>query len=209
MESPVIKHCKMSGAVRLAGLALLTVLVCLTPAAAAGTLVVAPHPDDDIITSAGVVYRSVQNGVPTKVVFMTNGDWAGIGRGYERQDEAAAAQIDFLGMTESNLIFLGYPDGYLQDLDQNYPNSGDQLTTHNGQSETYGTRGLGGADYHTYRFGSAASYNRSNILTDLQDILVTYQPDHIYVTSEVENHTDHATTSTLLILALDQAILSH
>ncbi|MBD3869051.1 MAG: PIG-L family deacetylase, partial [Acidobacteria bacterium] len=129
-------------------------------------------------------------------------------RGHERQDEASTAQIDFLGMTESNLIFLGYPDGYLEDLRLNYPNSGDQLTTHNGQSETYGTRGLGGADYHTYRFGSAADYNRHNILTDLQDILVTYQPDHIYVTHEQENHSDHATTSILLVLALDQAILS-
>ncbi len=80
--------------------------------------------------------------------------------------------------------------------------------THNGQSVTYGQRGLGGTDYHTFRFGSPAAYNRHNILMDLQDILETYLPDHIYVTSEFEMHSDHTTTYTLLVLALDQAILN-
>ncbi len=40
-------------------------------------LVIAPHPDDDIIAAAGVIYRAVNRGDLCKVVFMTNGDLNG------------------------------------------------------------------------------------------------------------------------------------
>jgi hypothetical protein len=61
---------------------------------------------------------------------------------------------------------------------------------------------LGRSDYHTYRFGVAADYNRANILVDLQDILTTFQPDHILVTSEFDQHPDHSTTYQLVKLAV-------
>ncbi len=99
-----------------AALVSVALLLLVIPASLAGILVIAPHPDDDIITSAGVIYSALQRGDAVQVVFMTNGDWAGLERGLERQDEACTAQIDYLGMTETNLIFLGYPDGYLADI---------------------------------------------------------------------------------------------
>src|SRR5262245_48807086 len=78
-----------------------------TSASAAGILVVAPHPDDDIITSSGVIFDAIRRGEQVTVVFATNGDYNGPGVGAVRQDEAVAAQTGYLGTTESELVFLG------------------------------------------------------------------------------------------------------
>ena len=37
-------------------------------------LIVAPHPDDDVIAFAGVTFRAKAQGDTVKVVYMTNGD---------------------------------------------------------------------------------------------------------------------------------------
>ncbi len=168
----------------------------------AQVLVLSPHPDDDLVASAGVIYRAVQRGEAVRVVYMTNGDFDGQSTGYTRQGEAVAGQ-SVLGVPENNLIFLGYPDGYLDQIYSNYINPGNVFVTpNNGLSQTYGNRGLGGMDYHSYRFGSPALYNRANILADLEDILTTFMPQHIFVTSEFDAHPDHSTTYQLLRLAL-------
>jgi VCBS repeat-containing protein len=168
----------------------------------AGILVIAPHPDDDIITSAGVIKHATSQGQPVTVVFVTNGDIDGTSQGYLRQNEAVSAQTNYLGTDENDLIFLGYPDGRLRTIYNNYPSSSDRYTTPFGQSVTYGARGLGRSDYHTYRFGAPATYNRANIVIDLQDIIATYKPQHIYTVSPPDNHDDHIATYELLKLAL-------
>ena len=170
--------------------------------AAAGILVVAPHPDDDAAIAAGVTIRAVSEGQSVKVVYVTNGDRDGVAVGYQRQAEAVAGQIKYLGTAEDDLIFLGYPNGPLREIFENYTNSTDVYTTSYGQSETCGNRGLGRVDYHTYRFGSPGVYNRSNLVQDLEDVLATYKPEHIYTVCEFDQHEDHATTYRALRAAL-------
>jgi LmbE family N-acetylglucosaminyl deacetylase len=165
-------------------------------------LVLSPHPDDDVITSSGNIYRAVQDGKTVKVVFMTNGDlYGGYNPGYQREGEAVTAE-SYLGVGENNLIFLGYPDGGLQTIYNSYTSLNDQYLSPNNISKTYANRGLGSTDYHSYRFGAPASYNRPNILEDLEDIINTYLPSQIFVTSEFDAHSDHSTTYQLLKLAL-------
>ena len=165
-------------------------------------LVLSPHPDDDIITSSGNIYRAVQNGETVKIVFMTNGDlYGGYNPGYQREGEAVAAE-SYLNVAENNLIFLGYPDGGLQPIYNSYTGPNDQYMSPNNISKTYANRGLGSTDYHSYRFGAPANYNRPNILQDLEDIINTYLPNQIFVTSEFDAHSDHSTTYLLLKLAL-------
>lgn len=171
--------------------------------AEASILVVAPHPDDDILIAAGVTMAATERGEQVTVVYVTNGDFLGVSQGYLRQDEAVAAQA-YLGVTEQNLIFLGYPDGYLRELYTLYTQSGSIFVTPNGQSITYGNRGLGGMDYHTYHFGAPAAYNGYNLVLDLTSILTTLRPDHIVATAEFDQHPDHATT----YLAVHDAILA-
>jgi LmbE family N-acetylglucosaminyl deacetylase/chitodextrinase len=187
--------------------AFLYVAICVAwlcaATASASVLVIAPHPDDDIISSAGVIQRAAGHDEVT-VVYMTNGDANGLSQGYLRQGEAVTAQLKYLGTVEDNLLFLGYPNGHLKEIYDSYTSTSSQYFTPFGQGVTYGNRGLGRKDYHSFRFGSAAAYNRPNIVTDLATILSTYRPSNIYVTSEFERHTDHAATYQLLQLALTQ-----
>ncbi len=178
-------------------------LLLVAGMARAGVLVLAPHPDDDIISAAGVVNRSVGVDEVT-VVYLTNGDINGRASGLSRQAEAVDAQTGFLGTLEDNLIFLGYPDGHLAEILENYTSSTSQYVTSFGQGVTYGNRGLGRMDYHSYRFGSPASYNLPNMVLDLATILDTYRPAHIYTPSEFDQHSDHSATYRVLRLALDQ-----
>jgi len=82
-------------------------------------LVVSPHPDDDIVTSAGVVCKAVQRGEPVKIVYVTNGDLVSQLASYLREGEAVTGE-SYLGCPEDGLIFLGYPDGYLNTIYSNY-----------------------------------------------------------------------------------------
>ena len=172
--------------------------------AGAKILVLAPHPDDDAITVAGVIYKAVQRGEQVKVVFLTNGDLHGMSTGLARNDEAVSALVDQLGMTEPNTIFLGYPDGYMDVLysSASCANVTDVCVGPIGISATYAARGLGLTDYHNYRFGSHASYNRPNVVTDLKDILTSFQPNHIFVTGTADVHLDHQAAYQFLSLAL-------
>ncbi|MCC6543676.1 MAG: PIG-L family deacetylase [Nitrospirae bacterium] len=179
---------------------LLTVLF-FSSLANANILVISPHPDDDVITSSGVVSQALERGEPVKIVYMTNGDYAGVATGYTRQNEAVSAQ-SYLGAQEDDLIFLGYPDGYLSTLFNGYYQESDQFTAPNGRSTTYANRGLGRIDYHSYRFGFPAAYNSLNILLDLEDIIASYKPDHIFTTSALDVHPDHSTSNILLKLAV-------
>lgn len=178
-------------------------------AVAGGLLVVAPHPDDDLLIAAGVIANAKARGEQVKVVFMTNGDFEGQSAGLLREGEAVNAQIQNLGTNEDDVIFLGYPDGGLSEIYHNYPNISDAYLGPNNRSTTYGARGLGRADYHTYKFGTAASYNRASAVTDLQSIISTYLPDHIITTAEVDKHPDHASTFQFVKDALNGAISTH
>lgn len=186
----------------------LSLLLCLlftimTPALDADVLVIAPHPDDDVIIASGVIFRALQNGEAVRVVFMTNGDYGSIAAGYSRLVEAVNGQGQ-LGMVENDLLFLGYPDGGLETIRTSYPSTGDTYVSPHGQSVTYGNRGLGRSDYHTYRFGSPANYNGYNITLDLKTIIAEFLPDHIFTTSQYDVTSDHTATYRFLKAALAQ-----
>jgi LmbE family N-acetylglucosaminyl deacetylase len=171
-------------------------------------LVVSPHPDDDVITSAGIIYSALKRGEEVRIIYMTNGDYSGVASGYTRQIEAVTGQA-ILGVAETHLIFLGYPDGSLSHLVVNCPTAGDICAGQSGAAATYGNRGLGRVDYHKYRFCVSASYNRANILMDLEDIIASFRPEHIFVTSEHDKHPDHAVTYQLIrqaVISVNRAV---
>ena len=163
----------------------------------------APHPDDDILCAAGVAASAVAQGATVKVVYMTNGDYYdGVSGGLGRENDAVRAQTSFIGTSENDLIFLGYPDSGLWHLRQDYAGPNDLFTTWFGQSSTYGDRGLGLSDYHFYRFGQHAAYNGANVLQDLDSILATYRPDDIYTIGPFDEHPDHQATYSFVRAAL-------
>jgi LmbE family N-acetylglucosaminyl deacetylase len=181
-------------------LAIVGLLVCALgagPAWARTVLVVAPHPDDEALMAAGVIRHAVEAGDTVKVIVVTNGDYPTTTLGYLRQGESVAA-MTLLGLTEDDVIFLGYGDALLMRL-YDAASETTVFTSIAGQSRTYGNRGLGRLDYHTYRHGVAGDYNRRTLREDLTDLLLTFSPDDIYTTSYHDAHYDHRAVYLFLV----------
>ena len=70
-------------------------------------LVLAPHPDDEVIGCGGVVAQHLNGGSSVRVVVATDGGQAGIPA--TREEESRKA-LSVLGSQSSGLDFLGYPD---------------------------------------------------------------------------------------------------
>jgi LmbE family N-acetylglucosaminyl deacetylase len=183
-------------------------------ACSTGILVVAPHPDDDILTSAGVLNRALRRGQQVHVVYLTNGDLNAIGdlngaaAGLVRQNEAVASQ-GVLGVGEDSLLFLGYPDGHTADLRETYPAVTDTMTTPAGVSHTYASHGLGRTDYHSHAFGAPGAYNWANVVADMASLLGTFLPEAIFVTAGNDGHLDHQNAYFAVVQALPGILASH
>ena len=88
--------------------------------------VICAHPDDEFLHPA-VIRAAVENSIPVHLIFLTNGDAGGSDRffgpaytpaeaiefGHIRMAEARAA-ARHLDVPETNLHFLGLPDGFLE-----------------------------------------------------------------------------------------------
>lgn len=82
------------------------------------TVIIAPHPDDEVIGCAGLIQALVERGTPPQVIILTGGE--GSHRGCcDTSDEviiAARHQLTLkaaatLGLPESHIHCLHYPDG--------------------------------------------------------------------------------------------------
>ena len=181
--------------------ALLLALAALAPAAAAKTILfIAPHPDDETLVSGGRIREAVLAGDSVKVVIFTNGDIGGVESGLQRQGESVAA-AQLLGLGEQDVIFLGYPDAALMDI-YRAPSPSDVITSPAGRTSTYGARGMGGMDYHSFRFGSPGPYNRVTVEQDIRTLISEFRPDEIYTVTHFDTHPDHQTTALFVADAL-------
>ena len=82
------------------------------------SLVVAPHPDDEVLGCGGTIIRIRRLGVPVAIVFLTDGEASHAGRvppselaSIRRREATEAAEV--LGVPAEQLTFLGFPDGAL------------------------------------------------------------------------------------------------
>jgi hypothetical protein len=141
-------------------------------------LVLVPHPDDDILSTAGVVQQALEKDLPVKVVFFTNGDYnetsfalyrkeitldqtEALRLGETRREEALAAQ-GILGVTPEQVVFLGYPDGGGLEIFQQ----------HWGESEPYRAL-LSGQDSVVYTFTQTpnAPFKGESIVADIKQVV--------------------------------------
>jgi len=99
-------------------------------------LVIAPHPDDDVLGAGGLMQRVKAVGGTVRVVYLTDGDGYPegvkeedhieaptakdyLGYGKQRRREAHAALVR-LGLADAFQTFLGFPDGGLCKLTRAY-----------------------------------------------------------------------------------------
>lgn len=159
-------------------------------------MIIVPHEDDEILMAAGIIEKAVKEDKKVTVVMATNGDYEGTDKisGSVRLEETIKG-LQILGLSEENVIFMGYADtgmypteSFLYKLYQEKDE--DKLYPGHCSGETYGL--LGKPDFHTVRYGVAASYTRKNFKRDLQEIILDKRPDTIFTTSEEDMHGDHS-----------------
>ncbi|MFA5189370.1 MAG: PIG-L family deacetylase [Verrucomicrobiia bacterium] len=167
-------------------------------------LILAPHPDDEIIGCAGVILHALKSGAAVKVVYLTNGDnnifsilfsnpllfplrlvtlteGAFISLGRHRQEEAIKAMA-ILGIKKEDLIFLGYPD-----------HGTDQMFVFNWNNNRPYTSMF--ARQSSVPYAESRSYKKefkgNNILGDLKTIALDYKPTKIFVSHPADVNGDH------------------
>lgn len=161
-------------------------------------LVLAPHPDDEVLGCAGAIQAARRQNLPVKIVYFTYGDnneWAFLlysrhpvlapaamrAMGEIRHAEAMAAGRA-LGVAATNLVFLGYPDyGTLQIWNRHWgaePPHRSMLTR------------VAAVPYAD-AFRPGAPYKGEEILADLETIFRDFRPTHVFVSHPADHHLDH------------------
>jgi len=173
----------------------------------ADLVVVAPHPDDETILAGGVIAAARARGARVAVIVVTNGDFTCERDGHARQRETLAA-LERLAVSEDDVHFLGYPDGFLAALGDDPLPPTDRRTA-DGRcvkaSGTYAEHGAARRDEHAARTGSHAPYDARSLEEDLASLLARLRPRDVYVTHPLDEHPDHAATYAYVRRALDGA----
>lgn len=172
-------------------------------------LVVAPHSDDEALGSAEFIKKTLKNGGSVKVVLVTNGDGFKsalqfdylnihpkpadyIRFGYERQKESLRA-LKRLGLSEDNVIFLGYPDGGIA-----------YLLYANWSKNTPYTSSDTAADKTPYSnsFTKGSIYCGENLESDFEKVISSYKPDYIIYPHPNDRHPDHMAVNAFMKYAI-------
>ncbi|GEM90097.1 PIG-L deacetylase family protein [Oceanithermus desulfurans] len=176
----------------------------LPQAAAPGSgervLVLAPHPDDEVLCCGGLLRRAQQAGAEVYIVWMTSGDGFEMdelvldhGRrprpeglralGERRMQEARAAAAQ-LGVPQQNLFFLGYPDRGLRHLFlENFYVPYRSPYTRLDAVAYPGTLNPG------------TPYTGEALERDLAAVFARVDPTRVYLPSPRDAHPDHQATS--------------
>ncbi|MFA5337521.1 MAG: PIG-L family deacetylase, partial [Candidatus Omnitrophota bacterium] len=89
-------------------------------------LILAPHPDDEIIATGGIIQKALENNSKLKIVYLTCGEYNEISYFFYKKNPAVSKNgfinigktriaeayeaTASLGVKKEDLIFLGYPD---------------------------------------------------------------------------------------------------
>lgn len=172
-------------------------------------LIVAPHPDDEVLGCGGLIATAVAQGIPVRVVYLTSGDGFTVAAaltarstpnpaeclqlGEQRAHEARRG-LEALGLSADDAVFLGYPDRGLLPM----------ATRPNRLYRSAAT----GAQCVPYPNAQSpdAPYLAPALIDDLRRAIVAFQPTRVFTTHPLDDHEDHAAAALLTREALAQAV---
>ena len=161
-------------------------------------LVLAPHPDDEVIGCGGIIQQALATGAAVRVVFLTFGDNNELSfmlyrrhpvflpgsaqkMGLVRRQESISADAS-LGLAPTNLVFLGYPDfGTLAIWERHW-----------GDSKSYRSllsRKASVVYADAWRPGAA--HKGEDILRDVKDVIRQFKPTKIFTSHPADFNRDH------------------
>lgn len=145
-------------------------------------LVVAPHPDDEILCCANTIADHIARGDKVSIVVITDGDGKeqgdarhSLNYGELRRSETVAAARK-LGIPQSDVMFLGFPDGHLSDLEK----KGRTRSKFTSLVQTLRTSLFPGTPY-----------SWSGLQGALRKVLTKKSPDMVYLPGDHDTHLDH------------------
>jgi LmbE family N-acetylglucosaminyl deacetylase len=163
-------------------------------------LVIAPHPDDEVLGAGGFIHQVARAGGAVRVVYLTNGDgyYEGVAArehkavpsaadyrdyGRKRQKEAKSA-LAALGIDESAAVFLAFPDGGLCQLLKV-----DYWSDRQPPFQSPYTRR--DRPYAAQRLTGAVKYHGEDLTEELAAAIDRFRPTLIVVPRPEDEHTDH------------------
>ncbi len=178
------------------------------PTADQRLLIIAPHPDDEVLGCGGLIAEAVRRGSAVRVVALTAGDgFQGAAtltsRSKPTPDDFLALgnlrslelrnACQILGLSEADVIRLGYPDKGLWQMIQNPTRTFRSRTTQ--------------ADRVPYADALSPNkpYTALALIDDLKRILSEFQPTDVFVSHPLDDHLDHMASALLVREALEQA----
>jgi LmbE family N-acetylglucosaminyl deacetylase len=172
-------------------------------------LVIAPHPDDETLVTGATIHHLLASGAEVRLVIVSAGDsYFSAARllttgtvdaaayhvlGDTRHAEGLRA-IRRLGLTASDVTFLGYPDTSIGAM---WDASWDASTA---------VTGAPGTTYVPYDWARRPGVPNcgSELASDLVRILRDFRPDTVITPDTRETHPDHAAISAFATLAMDE-----
>ncbi len=168
-------------------------------------LVIAPHPDDETLGTGGLIRKALKSRARVAVVFLTDGSRSHNIKDYEaflketgrssykgplgelRRQETLQA-LHELGLDMGNVTFLGYPDGGMRALFNDYWDC-DRLYRANNDFNK--------SDHSPYDFAyqKDAPYCGANVAANLEEIFAARKPNIIFYPDDGDFHEDHWATS--------------
>lgn len=146
-------------------------------------MVLIPHQDDEINLMGGIIEEYVKYSSDLTVVFSTNGDY--YGNGDIRLQEAVAA-LSHLGLSEKDIVFLGYGNEWQNGHIYNSPEQQIKSSAA-GYTKTYGSE-----KFPPYRDGR--DYTKENFLNDIKAVILEKRPELIYCV-DYDYNKDHRALS--------------
>lgn len=163
-------------------------------------LILAPHPDDEILSCAGIIQKAKKSGAKIKILYVTEGEHNPISLiaykqkfifknkqkefirlGKIRTQESVEA-TSLLGVSRSDLIFLDYPDSGIMSI----------FTTHWGKGNEY-IDSLTGLSHSAKGEGMIpqAPYIGDAIIYEIKKVIKEFVPTKIFCSHPLDRHSDH------------------
>ncbi len=163
-------------------------------------LIFAPHPDDESLGTGGIIARAIEKNASVKVVMVTDGSRSHTHTVFNqfrsktnltenvslpelRHNETLTA-IKKLGLNESDVIFLGYPDGGLRKMLNDH---WDNINPYKSDSD------YNQYDHVPYSFAyeKNAPYTGASVVNNMESIISDFKPNVIFYPDDGDDHPDH------------------
>jgi len=171
-------------------------------------IIVAPHPDDEVLGAGGAIQQALAAGADVRVIYLTNGDHNQVAfklyklalhlspRDYlafgERRRKEAIAATSSLGVPPDHLTFLGYPDWGTLTMWRDYWEKGEVF-----RSDATRVTAVPYKD----AFGYQQPYKPQSVEEDFVRLFREFKPTKVFVTHPADTNRDHRAAANFVRLA--------